>query len=252
MARASVQLAVDSLALVACTFVATTGLVLQTALPPGSGRLDAGLPERQIVLLWGLSRHEWGRIHLWAAYALLAILVLHLALHWKWLVAMVTRKRENKSSGTRFALGCLGLVGLLLAFTPLLGAPRSVARSQALRERGLPSDSLACERRVSLEELEQITGVPAATLSERLGAEVIVVARADSSGKQIYERHCGSCHGADGVGPLPPDPAQAASLLGKTRPQPPHQAALKAMSEAELKSMLQYLQELEKASPRAP
>lgn len=252
MARASVQLAVDSLALVACTFVATTGLVLQTALPPGSGRLEAGLPERQIVLLWGLSRHEWGRIHLWAAYALLAILVLHLALHWKWLVAMLTRKREKKFSGTRFALGCLGLVGLLLAFTPLLGAPHSVARSQALQERGLSSESLACERRVSLEELEQVTGVSAATLRERLGAEVIVVARADDSGKQIYERHCGSCHGSGGVGPLPADPAQAASLLGKTRPQAPHQAALKAMREDELRSLLEYLRGLKNSTPGTP
>lgn len=248
MARPTLQLAVDSLALVACTFVATTGLVLETALPPGSGRLEAGLPDRQILLLWGLSRHEWGRIHLWAAYLLLTILLLHLAMHWKWLLAMLTRKREKKQSGTRFALGCLGLAGLLLSFTPLLGTAHSLPRSQALALRGLTSGPAACERRVTVEELEQITGVPAVTLREKLGAEVVVVvAKADGSGKQLYEKHCGGCHGADGVGALPADPDQAASQLGKTRPQAPHQAALKAMTEAELKSLLQYLQGLKKS-----
>ncbi len=247
MARPSLQLAVDSLALVACSFVATTGLVLQTALPPGSGRLEAGLPERQVLLLWGLSRHEWGRIHLWAAYLLLAILLLHLAMHWKWLLAMLTRKRERKQSGTRFALGCLGLAGLLLSFTPLLGTAHSLPRSQALDQRGLASDPAVCERRVSVQELEQLTGVPAAILSQKLGTEVVVVvAQADGSGKQLYQKHCGGCHASGGVGALPADPDQAASQLSKTRPQAPHQAALKAMTEAELKSLLQYLQGLKK------
>lgn len=248
MARASLQLAVDSLALVACAFVATTGLVLENALPPGSGRLDVGLPDRQIVLLWGLSRHEWGRIHLWAAYALLAILVLHLAMHWKWLLAMLTRKREKNQSGWRLALGCLGLTGLLLSATPLLGTPQSLPRSQALEQRGLVLE--ATERRISVEELEEITGVPAATLRQKLGAQTVIVAQGSSSGKQLYEKHCGGCHGAQGVGPLPADPAQAASLLGKTRPQGPHQAALEAMTEAELKSLLQHLQQLKRAPPR--
>lgn len=233
----------------ACAFVATTGLLLEKTLPPGSGRLEIGLPDRQITMLWGLTRHEWGQIHLWTAYALLAILVLHLALHWRWLLAAFTRKSREGHSATRFLLGCFGLIGLLVSASPLFGTPGTVTRSEALEARGIQSAAPIPERTVTIQELERISGVPAATLRERLGADEVVLAETELSGKQLYEQHCGGCHGAGGTGPLPADPEQAASQLGQTRPEAPHQAALRALSAAELRTLLLHLRQLKQAAP---
>ena len=38
-----------------------------------------------------LARHDWKDIHLWAGLAMIVILVVHLALHWQWIVCVVRR-----------------------------------------------------------------------------------------------------------------------------------------------------------------
>ena len=62
--------------------VLATGLVLEFRLPPGS-RGGQGLS----LLGWG--RHDWGDLHSWLAYAALALVAGHLAIHarWLWIVA---------------------------------------------------------------------------------------------------------------------------------------------------------------------
>ena len=62
-------------------FQAVSGFVLWFVLPRGGrgGGLDA-----EITFLW--SRDTWIYLHTWVAVALLVMLVLHLVLHWKWIV----------------------------------------------------------------------------------------------------------------------------------------------------------------------
>lgn len=67
--------------------MAGTGLLLALRLPPGS-RGGQGL------LAAGLSRHEWGDIHTWLSYALLALLVVHLIHHWRWFWQVAAKKRS--------------------------------------------------------------------------------------------------------------------------------------------------------------
>jgi hypothetical protein len=59
-----------------------SGFILWFALPSGGGRRGLELT------FWGLSRHTWVQIHDWFAIALMAIVVIHLALHWKWVIRM--------------------------------------------------------------------------------------------------------------------------------------------------------------------
>ena len=129
MNRTRLNLAVDALSLAAFTAVASTGLVLQWSLPPGSGRLDAvgcsGSPE--VLVVWGWSRHQWGQLHTWAVYLLLAILALHVGLHWRWLQATLGRQAPP-GSGRRLALGVVALAWLALTALPLLGRPHAVKR----------------------------------------------------------------------------------------------------------------------------
>ncbi len=64
---------------------AISGYVLWFALPSGGGR--RGL---ESVFL-GLERHSWIELHDWAAIVLTAAVIVHLLLHWKWVVSMVKR-----------------------------------------------------------------------------------------------------------------------------------------------------------------
>jgi hypothetical protein len=61
---------------------AVSGFVLWFALPSGGGR-------RGIDLTYlGLTRHTWIDIHDWIAIALTVVVVIHLIIHWKWVIRM--------------------------------------------------------------------------------------------------------------------------------------------------------------------
>lgn len=159
MNRTKLNFAVDAVAFTAFLFLATTGILLRFLLPPGSGnRMTA----------WTLDRHEWGEIHFWVALTLFSCLCVHIALHWKWIVCAL-EGRQKEGSGTRLALGALGLTALLaVAATPLL-AP--VEQTDAGTGRGLQSEheQQGIRGSMSLGQLEERTGVSGEVLLRELG-----------------------------------------------------------------------------------
>lgn len=80
MKRSILNITIDALAATVMLGMIATGIILRFALPPGSGRALA---------LWDLNRHQWGDLHFWLALAAVAIVVLHLSLHWTWVVSVV-------------------------------------------------------------------------------------------------------------------------------------------------------------------
>jgi hypothetical protein len=142
MNRPKLNLIVDLVAFVCAVFLIVTGFLLEYTLPPGSGRLGTegfgpapGGMQRPILLLWGLTRHEWGNIHYWTAIALMSALSLHLLLHMQWIACMV-RGKPREGSGIRLALGMLGLASLLaLALAPFLSSTVRMPRGRVLEQR---------------------------------------------------------------------------------------------------------------------
>jgi len=68
--RPKANLIIDVVGFICAVLLITTGFLLEYSLPPGSGRLGTegfgigpGGLRRPILLLWGLTRHEWGNIH---------------------------------------------------------------------------------------------------------------------------------------------------------------------------------------------
>lgn len=84
-----------------------TGLLLAFRLPPGS-RGGKGLS----ALGWG--RHDWGDFHSWLSYGFLALVLLHLALHWRWFWQIAAKKRAWP-----ILLGILGGLALMLSLALL-------------------------------------------------------------------------------------------------------------------------------------
>ena len=60
-----------------CAMVGT-GLLMAYRLPPGS-RGGSGLT------VLGMDRHEWGDVHLWISYIVVAAVIAHLGMNWTWL-----------------------------------------------------------------------------------------------------------------------------------------------------------------------
>ena len=84
-----------------------TGSILRWVLPPGSGggQHGAGMGRRggrgPALTLLDMTRHQWGDLHFWLAAALVAGILLHLALHWRWIVQSAARCLSFGRAGRR-------------------------------------------------------------------------------------------------------------------------------------------------------
>ncbi|WP_106004402.1 DUF4405 domain-containing protein [Neomoorella humiferrea] len=56
-----------------------------------SGRQGRGSVEATFIF----SRHEWVDFHAWLAVIAVVLLVIHIALHWSWIVATTKRLRQR-------------------------------------------------------------------------------------------------------------------------------------------------------------
>jgi cytochrome b subunit of formate dehydrogenase len=68
---------------------AVSGYILWFALPSGGGKKGLELT------YWGFTRHTWIDIHDWAAVALTVVVVIHLLIHWKWVIRMTRQVYAN-------------------------------------------------------------------------------------------------------------------------------------------------------------
>ena len=80
MNRGKLNYFVDVFMALAFLVVSITGMVLFFNFPSGerTGRLVLG----------GLSKHQWIDVHNWAGILIIALVLVHLILHCRWIVAM--------------------------------------------------------------------------------------------------------------------------------------------------------------------
>lgn len=128
MKRSIWNMVVDALSLLVFTTMISTGLLLKYILPPGSGRVDVVLGSRgrghqTIDLFMGLARHDWGVIHFYLSLGFLALLIVHLALHWNWIVSMLwgTKGKAQSPSRRYMTIGIVVCIVTVLAF-PWIGS----------------------------------------------------------------------------------------------------------------------------------
>ena len=187
--RSTLNFLVDVLTLLAIFIMIATGLAIRFVLPPGTG----GRHGEGGLLLWGLGRHDWGDVHFWTSVALGVLLVVHVALHWSWVCAMVQRflggtDTDQPGAGRRNAYGIGFLLAVLLifgGFTWYAGTvvthvnSRGEAGSRPQREGtntsepGQEDDREASHGLIrgsmTLAEVETATGVSVDTLKSELG-----------------------------------------------------------------------------------
>lgn len=87
------------------SFMLGTGLLIHF-------RLVAGSEGGHGLQLWGMTRHEWGELHTWAAYAFLGFLVIHLFLNLSFIKNVIAKRMKWRLG--LLAAGSICIVGLLL------------------------------------------------------------------------------------------------------------------------------------------
>lgn len=112
MKRVLDNLYVDVIAAALMVAMVATGYILRFPLPPGSNKS---------LSLWGLTRHQWGTVHFWISLGLLVLVVVHICLHWQWIVVSVKRRffgttTPSKSSMASGPLAVFGITAVLTLF----------------------------------------------------------------------------------------------------------------------------------------
>lgn len=112
MNRTVVNIIIDLVAALSFLGMLATGYLLRFPLPPGSNK---------IYSLWGLTRHQWGDIHFWISLGLIVVMIIHLALHWNWIVTVISKhcglEKSNQPSLIRCAVwSIIVFAGLCFSF----------------------------------------------------------------------------------------------------------------------------------------
>lgn len=114
--KARINLVIDALLLIAMAAVAGIGLLMRYVLVPGYRRWE--IYGRNVELyFWGLDRHGWGAIHYVVGLVLLALLVLHVVLHWGMIVSISRKLIPNRPARWVAAAILVALTVALLGFS---------------------------------------------------------------------------------------------------------------------------------------
>ncbi len=115
--KPKINFIIDAVMFILMMAIGGIGFLIKYSLLSGSDRWRV-YEDNVELYLWGMDRHQWGAIHLALGFILLALLVLHIALHWKLITAyfrqMVTTKSARTVSLLVFCV--VSLAALLFAF----------------------------------------------------------------------------------------------------------------------------------------
>ncbi|MCD4773266.1 MAG: DUF4405 domain-containing protein [Bacteroidales bacterium] len=90
MNKSKLNIIINAVMFICLMAVAGMGFLMKFVLIPGQERW-VKYGENVELSLFGLDRHEWGTIHLILGFALLALLIVHIILHWN--VILCTYKK---------------------------------------------------------------------------------------------------------------------------------------------------------------
>lgn len=140
MKKSKLNLVIDALLLLCIAAIAGIGLLMKYVLLPGYRQWE--IYERNVDLFfWGLDRHEWGAIHLVIGFVFLALLVLHVVLHWGIIVGIYRKLIPNGFVRCIITILLICLTILLLTFSFFVDPKvqeRELGRGPGRDQHGMP------------------------------------------------------------------------------------------------------------------
>jgi len=113
---------IDLVSFVVFLALAFTGLLIYCVLPPCGSCTGGGCAHANAPTLWGLGRHDFGRVHFYLALATVTLIVVHICLHWTWVCSTFCSLFGLKTASTdrRDLYGILILVLLVALIIAVL------------------------------------------------------------------------------------------------------------------------------------
>ncbi len=122
--KSNTNFIIDAIMFLAMMALVGTGYVRKYVLLSGSAsKATYGYKVNMTLLGW--NRDDWSIIHLYVGYFILALLVLHIVLHWKQIKIMY-QNLVNSDSLRLFVTIIFVLFGIFLALFPFIIAPISL------------------------------------------------------------------------------------------------------------------------------
>jgi hypothetical protein len=118
------NLTIDSILLLLLLPMAGIGFIMKYVLLSGGEKLSVYGAYSDLEFL-GLTRHEWGTIHLIISLAFMALLLLHIILHWTCIEAFYCKLLPNKTIRSIITVMAV-LIILLNLLGPFMIKPREV------------------------------------------------------------------------------------------------------------------------------
>jgi hypothetical protein len=116
MEKSKLNLTIDGLLLLCIAAIVGIGLLIKYVLVAGYLRWE--IYGRNVeMFFWGLDRHQWGTIHLVIGIVFLALLVLHIGLHWSTIIGMYSKLIPNRFARWLTALILILITIFLIAFS---------------------------------------------------------------------------------------------------------------------------------------
>ena len=110
MKKPDLNFVIDAGSLLGFLVLLSTGILMFLILPAGS----------KGDMVWGLTRHEWGDIHFWVSMVFLALMGVHLFLHWNWITCMVkTRIFDKMGTMSKVFATIFVILLLILILAPI-------------------------------------------------------------------------------------------------------------------------------------
>ena len=114
MRRSAVNLLIDVITLLVFFAMVWTGCLMHYVLPAGGGR-------GHTLTLWGMNRHEYGKVHFYLALAMVALIIVHLWLHWPWICSTMSNLLGAQQP-KRFKRALYGMILLLVMVIATAGS----------------------------------------------------------------------------------------------------------------------------------
>ena len=137
--QSKLNLGIDIIMLLLLMPLAGIGFLIKYVLIPGIQRNERYGSDVELEFL-GLTRHQWGSIHLIISVVFLVLLLLHVILHWKMIVGIFKRMIPNKTLRAISAT-LIGTVGFLLIAFPLFVKPEVITRESVHLNRKFRQES---------------------------------------------------------------------------------------------------------------
>jgi len=122
--KSKINLLIDAIMLIVFMAVAGLGFLIKYVLLPGY-KINELYDSNTELFFWGLDRHQWGTIHLYLAFSLILLMILHIILHWGMIVCIFRQLIPGPTARIVISI-IIGVLSIFLALAPLYVKPEIV------------------------------------------------------------------------------------------------------------------------------